>query len=127
MIRENQGYWLRAVGLEVLLMAAETLHGLWRVKVLSVWLGDGFARDGGAFTGSLIILDYVRLHRLDSLSDDTCDTGGEQTKQKSWDQYASYVSRQVVVCLRQTCGQRNRADSERIRVVVEKHPELFSR
>jgi len=56
MVRENQAYWLRAVGLWVLLMAAETLLGLWRVKVLSIWLGNDFARDLGAFTGSLIIL-----------------------------------------------------------------------
>lgn len=56
MIRESQAYWLRAVGLWVLLMAAETLHGLWRVKVLAVWMGDEFARDVGVFTGSLIIL-----------------------------------------------------------------------
>ena len=56
MIRENQAYWFRAVGLWVLLMTAETLHGMWRVKVLSVWLGDEFARDVGVFTGSLIIL-----------------------------------------------------------------------
>src|SRR5215472_6564249 len=56
MIRENEACWLRAVGLWALLMAAETLHGLWRVKVLSVWLGDQFARDVGVFIGSLIIL-----------------------------------------------------------------------
>ncbi|MBS1841540.1 MAG: hypothetical protein JSS69_12095 [Acidobacteria bacterium] len=56
MIKENQAYWLRAVGLWVVLMAAETLHGLWRVKVLSVWFGDEFARDVAVFTGSLIIL-----------------------------------------------------------------------
>jgi hypothetical protein len=56
MIRENQAYWLRAVGLWFLLMAAETLQGLWRVKVLALWIGDEFARDVGVFTGSLIIL-----------------------------------------------------------------------
>lgn len=56
MVRENQAYWLRAVGLWVLLMAAETFLGLWRVKVLSIWLGKDFARDVGVFTGSLIIL-----------------------------------------------------------------------
>lgn len=55
-MRERQAYWLRAVGLWLVLMAAETLHGLWRVKVLSVWLGDEFARDVAVFTGSLIIL-----------------------------------------------------------------------
>lgn len=56
MMRERQEYWLRAVGLWLLLMAAETLHGLWRVKVLAIWLGDEFARDVGVFAGSLIIL-----------------------------------------------------------------------
>ena len=56
MMRERQAYWLRAVGLWLLLMGAETLHGLWRVKVLAVWLGEEFAHDIGIFTGSLIIL-----------------------------------------------------------------------
>src|SRR6516225_10409698 len=56
MIKENQAYWFRAVGLWVLLMAAETLQGLWRMKVLSGWLGDEFASDVGVFSGSLIIL-----------------------------------------------------------------------
>lgn len=56
MIREREAYWLRALGLWVLLMAAETLQGLWRVKVLTIWLGDEFAHDVGVFTGSLIIL-----------------------------------------------------------------------
>jgi hypothetical protein len=56
MIRERQAYWLRAVGLWLLLMVAETLHGLWRVKVLAVWIGDEFASDVAVFTGSLIIL-----------------------------------------------------------------------
>ena len=56
MVTENQAYWSRAVSLWVLLMAAETLLGLWRMKVLSAWLGDEFARDAGVFTGSLIIL-----------------------------------------------------------------------
>ena len=37
-------------------MAAETLQGLWRVKVLALWMGDEFARDVVVFTGSLIIL-----------------------------------------------------------------------
>lgn len=56
MMRERHAYWLRAVGLWLVLMAAETLHGLWRVKVLSVWLRDELARDVAVFTGSLIIL-----------------------------------------------------------------------
>lgn len=56
MIRESQAYWLRAAGLWVPLMAAGTLQGLWRVKMLAVWIGDEFARDVGVLTGSLIIL-----------------------------------------------------------------------
>ena len=56
MMRESHAYWLRAVGLWLLLMAAETLQGLWRVKVLGLWIGDEFAWDVGVFTGSLIIL-----------------------------------------------------------------------
>jgi hypothetical protein len=55
-MRESHAYWLRAVGLWVLLMAAETLQGLWRVKVLAPWVGDDFVKDVGVFTGSLIIL-----------------------------------------------------------------------
>ena len=56
MITENRVYWLRAVALWFLLMAAETLHGLWRAKVLAVWIGDSAARDVSVFTGSLVIL-----------------------------------------------------------------------
>src|SRR5215475_275895 len=56
MVSENQAYWLRSVGLWVLLMSAETLLGLWYVKVLSIWLGEDFACEVGVFTGSLIIL-----------------------------------------------------------------------
>jgi hypothetical protein len=37
-------------------MLAETLHGLWRVKVLTWWIGDAAARDISVFTGSLVIL-----------------------------------------------------------------------
>ena len=55
-ITENRAYWLRAVALWFLLMAAETLHGLWRANVLAVWIGDFAARDVGVFTGSLVIL-----------------------------------------------------------------------
>jgi hypothetical protein len=53
---ENRRYWLRAVGLWFLLMVAETLHGVWRVKVLAPWIGDAAARDVSVFTGSLVIL-----------------------------------------------------------------------
>jgi len=37
-------------------MLAETLHGLWRVKALALWIGDATARDVSVFTGSLVIL-----------------------------------------------------------------------
>jgi hypothetical protein len=53
---ENRTYWFRAVGLWFLLMMAETLHGLWRAKVLAVWIGDAAARDVSVITGSLVIL-----------------------------------------------------------------------
>ena len=53
---ESRSYWPRAVGLWFLLMLAETLHGLWRVKVLALWIGDAAARDVSVFTGSLVIL-----------------------------------------------------------------------
>jgi hypothetical protein len=53
---ENRIYWFRAVGLWFLLMMAETLHGLWRAKVLAVWIGDTAARDVSVITGSLVIL-----------------------------------------------------------------------
>ena len=56
MLTERSAYWLRAVGLWFLLMMAETLHGLWRAKVLAVWIGEVAARDVSVFTGSLIIL-----------------------------------------------------------------------
>jgi len=35
MFWESRSYWLRAVALWFLLMLAETLHVLWRVKVLA--------------------------------------------------------------------------------------------
>jgi hypothetical protein len=56
MLPENRTYWFRAVGLWFLLMIAETLHGLWRAKVLAVWIGDSAARDVSVFTGSLVVL-----------------------------------------------------------------------
>jgi hypothetical protein len=56
MCPENRSYWLRAVGLWFLLMVAETLHGMWRVKVLATWIGDAAARDVSVFTGSLVLL-----------------------------------------------------------------------
>ena len=59
MIGDRQAYLLRAVGLWLVLMGAETLLGLWRVKVLASRVGDEFARDVGVFTGSLIILLFT--------------------------------------------------------------------
>ena|ERR1700687_984532 len=56
MSSENRTYWFRAVSLWFLLMMAETLHGLWRAKVLAVWIGDAAARDVSVITGSLVIL-----------------------------------------------------------------------
>lgn len=48
--------WRRALALWFLLMAAEFVHGVWRVKVLAIWLGDFPARQVCFFTGSLLIL-----------------------------------------------------------------------
>jgi hypothetical protein len=56
MIGQSQAYWLRAVSLWFLLMAAETLQGLWSVKLLTAWLGREVAGDDGVFTGALIFL-----------------------------------------------------------------------
>jgi len=56
MIGQSQAYWLRAVGLWFLLMAAETLQGLWCVKLLTVWLPGTKLCDFGVLTGSLILL-----------------------------------------------------------------------
>lgn len=56
MNRENRTYWWRAIGLWFVLMAAETMNGLWRAKVLALWIGDAAARDVSVFTGSIVIL-----------------------------------------------------------------------
>ena len=56
MYGENRTCWFRALGLWFLLMIAETLQGLWRAKVLAVWIGDAAAREVSVFTGSLVIL-----------------------------------------------------------------------
>jgi hypothetical protein len=56
MMSENHTYWFRAIALWFLLMMAETLHALWRVKVLALWIGDAAALDVSVFTGSLVIL-----------------------------------------------------------------------
>jgi len=54
--REDRTYWFRALGLWIVLMLAETLQGLWRVKVLAIWIGEAAAREVSVFTGSLVIL-----------------------------------------------------------------------
>ena len=59
MIGQSHAYWFRALGLWFLLMAAETLQGLWYVKLLTVWLPGTKLCDVGVFTGSLIILLIV--------------------------------------------------------------------
>ena len=56
MSREDRTYWFRALGLWIVLMLAETLQGLWRVKVLAIWIGEAAAREVSVFTGSLVIL-----------------------------------------------------------------------
>jgi hypothetical protein len=56
MSREDRTYWFRALGLWVVLMLVETLQGLWRVKVLAIWIGEAAAREVSIFTGSLVIL-----------------------------------------------------------------------
>ena len=48
--------WLRAFGLWVLLMCVESIHGLWRMKVLAAWIGDFPTRQVCVFTGSLLIV-----------------------------------------------------------------------
>jgi hypothetical protein len=47
---------LRALGVWLLLMSVEFVHGVWRMKVLALWLGDFPARQVCVFTGSLLIL-----------------------------------------------------------------------
>lgn len=56
MNRENRAYWWRAIGLWFVLMAAETMNGLWSAKELALWIGDAAARDVSVFTGSIVIL-----------------------------------------------------------------------
>lgn len=48
--------WRRALALWLLLWAAEFVHGVWRMKVLAIWLGDFPARQVCVFTGSMLIL-----------------------------------------------------------------------
>lgn len=46
----------RALAVWSLLMGAEFVHGLFRMKVLALWLGDFPARQVCVFTGSMLIL-----------------------------------------------------------------------
>jgi len=48
--------WRRALAVWFLLWAAEFVHGVWRMKVLAIWLGDFPARQVCVFTGSMLIL-----------------------------------------------------------------------
>ncbi|MEW6776596.1 MAG: hypothetical protein AB1405_09905 [Bdellovibrionota bacterium] len=48
--------WLRALGVWLLLMAAETVHGILRTFFLEPILGDFRARQVSVFSGSLLIL-----------------------------------------------------------------------
>jgi hypothetical protein len=58
--------WRRALALWLLLWAAEFVHGVWRMKVLAIWLGDFPARQVCVFTGSMLILfiTYVCIPRI---------------------------------------------------------------
>jgi hypothetical protein len=56
MKRENIQLVLRAFVLWLLLMSLEFLHGLWRTKVLALWIGDFPARQVCVFTDSALIL-----------------------------------------------------------------------
>ena len=60
-MRERQVYWLRAAGLWLVLMGAETLQGLWRVKVLATWVGDELARDVPGDPRSHLLDDHGHL------------------------------------------------------------------
>lgn len=56
MNRKTLRLWRRALAVWLLLMSAEFVHGLWRMKVLALWLGDFPARQVCVFTGSMLIL-----------------------------------------------------------------------
>ena len=56
MAQKGLTLWAKSLALWLLLMSVETVHGLWREKVLSIWLGDFAARQVCVFTGSLLIL-----------------------------------------------------------------------
>jgi hypothetical protein len=53
--------WLKALAVWLLLMAAETIHGIIRTLFLVPRVGDFRARQIGVFSGSLIILALVLL------------------------------------------------------------------
>lgn len=48
--------WRRALAFWLLLWAAEFVHGIWRMKVLAIWVGDFPARQVCVSAGSLLIL-----------------------------------------------------------------------
>jgi hypothetical protein len=58
--------WGRALAVWLLLMIAEVVHGLWRMRYLALWLGDFPARQVCVFTGSMLILliTYVCIRRI---------------------------------------------------------------
>lgn len=54
-------FWFRVFAVWLLLMAAETLHGVVRAIVLVPYFGDFRSRQIGVFTGSLLIVALVCL------------------------------------------------------------------
>ena len=55
MNRHSFQLWRRALAVWFLLMSAEFVHGVWRMKFLALWVGDFLARQVCVFTGSLLI------------------------------------------------------------------------
>lgn len=53
--------WFRAIAVWLLMMAAETVHGILRVVLLAPRVGDLRARQIAIFTGSAIILGIAYL------------------------------------------------------------------
>jgi hypothetical protein len=56
MNRQTLQLWRRALAVWLLLTSAEFVHGLWRMKILALWLGDFAARQVCVLTGSMLIL-----------------------------------------------------------------------
>jgi hypothetical protein len=56
MNRNTLRLWRRALAIWLLLMSTEFVHGLWRMKVLALWMGDFLTRQICVFTGSMLIL-----------------------------------------------------------------------